>query len=49
MSAAGFPGQYLRHINAELWLAQSGSTHSWDNPAGFTEDTTWAIEPPWAP
>lgn len=49
MSAAGFPGQYLRHINAELWLAQSGSTHTWDNSAGFTEDTTWAIEPPWAP
>ncbi len=49
MSAAGFPGQYLRHINAELWLAQSGGTHTWDNPAGFTEDTTWAIEPPWAP
>ncbi|WNF01803.1 AbfB domain-containing protein [Streptomyces luomodiensis] len=49
MSAANFPGQYLRHIDAELWLAQSGGTHDWDNPATFTEDTTWAIEPPWAP
>ncbi|MBL1104292.1 AbfB domain-containing protein [Streptomyces sp. 5-8] len=49
LSAAGFPGQYLRHINAELWLAQAGGTHSWDNPAGFTEDTTWAVEAPWAP
>ncbi|WP_435855233.1 AbfB domain-containing protein [Streptomyces malaysiensis] len=49
MSAANFPGQYLRHINAELWLAQSGGGHAWDNPASFTEDTTWAIEPPWAP
>ncbi|MGP4007037.1 AbfB domain-containing protein [Streptomyces sp. 4N124] len=49
LSAANFPRQYLRHINAELWLAQLGGTHSWDNPAAFTEDTTWAIAAPWAP
>lgn len=42
-----FPGMYLRHINAELWLAQSGGTHSWDTPAAFTEDTSWAFEAPW--
>jgi hypothetical protein len=49
LSAAGFPGQYLRHITTELWLAQAGGTHTWDDPASFTEDTTWAIEAPWAP
>jgi Alpha-L-arabinofuranosidase B (ABFB) domain/Glycosyl hydrolases family 2, sugar binding domain/Glycosyl hydrolases family 2/Glycosyl hydrolases family 2, TIM barrel domain len=49
LSASGFPRQYLRHINAELWLAQLGGTHAWDSAASFTEDTTWAIESPWAP
>lgn len=49
LSASGFPRQYLRHINAELWLAQQGGTHTWDNPASFVPDTTWAISAPWAP
>ncbi|MET8446093.1 AbfB domain-containing protein [Streptomyces sp. NPDC005209] len=48
LAASDFPGQYLRHINAELWLARSGGTHAWDNPNSFTEDTTWAVEAPWA-
>ncbi|MFI1395391.1 AbfB domain-containing protein [Streptomyces sp. NPDC020681] len=49
LSAANFPGSYLRHINAELWLAKPGGPNAWDNPASFTEDTTWAIEAAWAP
>ncbi|MFF5158247.1 AbfB domain-containing protein [Streptomyces sp. NPDC000348] len=49
LSAHNFPGQYLRHYNGELWLATPGGTHTWDNPALFAEDTTWAVEAPWAP
>ncbi|MFF5565737.1 AbfB domain-containing protein [Streptomyces sp. NPDC012623] len=49
LSAAAFPRQYLRHIDARLWLAQQGGTHTWDNPAGLVPDTTWAITAPWAP
>nr|WP_234020652.1 AbfB domain-containing protein [Streptomyces sp. 142MFCol3.1] len=49
LMASGFPGQYLRHIGAELWLATPGGAHAWDNPASFTEDTTWSVENPWAP
>ncbi|MFJ4753998.1 AbfB domain-containing protein [Streptomyces sp. NPDC088763] len=49
LSAYNFPEQYLRHYNAELWLATPGGTQTWDNPALFTEDTTWAVEAPWAP
>ncbi|MFF1326585.1 AbfB domain-containing protein, partial [Streptomyces chartreusis] len=49
LSAYNFPEQYLRHYNAELWLATPGGTHAWDNPSLFTEDTTWAVEAPWAP
>lgn len=48
-SAANYPGSYIRHINAEVWLATPGGGHTWDNPATFTEDTTWAVDPPWAP
>jgi hypothetical protein len=36
-------------MNAELWLAQRGGSHAWDSPGSFTEDTTWAVEGPWAP
>ncbi|CAL9636722.1 AbfB domain-containing protein [Streptomyces sp. enrichment culture] len=49
LSAHNFPGQYLRHYGAELWLAVPGGTRAWDSPAHFTEDTTWAVEGPWAP
>lgn len=49
LSACNFPEQYLRHRNAELWLAAPGGTHTWDNPAPFTEDTTRAVKAPWAP
>ncbi|MFE5812772.1 AbfB domain-containing protein [Streptomyces sp. NPDC056479] len=49
LSAYNYPEQYLRHYNAELWLATPGGTHTWDNSALFTEDTTWAVESPWAP
>ncbi|MEU5664252.1 AbfB domain-containing protein [Streptomyces longwoodensis] len=49
LMASNFPGQYLRHIDAELWLATPGGAHAWDNPASFTEDTTWAVADAWAP
>lgn len=49
LSAYNFPEQYLRHYNAELWLATPGGTHTWDSPALFAEDTTWTVEAPWAP
>ncbi|MER7378528.1 AbfB domain-containing protein [Streptomyces lanatus] len=41
--------EYLCHYYAELWLATPGGTHTWDNPALLTEDTTWAVEARWAP
>ncbi|MER8069363.1 AbfB domain-containing protein [Streptomyces sp. NPDC094034] len=49
LSSANLPGSYIRHINSEVWLATPGGPHAWDNPATFTEDTTWAVEAPWAP
>ncbi|WP_419998815.1 AbfB domain-containing protein [Streptomyces boninensis] len=49
LSSANLPGSHIRHINAEVWLATPGGGHAWDNPATFTEDTTWAVAPAWAP
>ncbi|WBB64418.1 AbfB domain-containing protein [Streptomyces sp. WMMC500] len=49
LSSANFPGSFVRHINAEVWLAKQGAGHPWDDPATFTEDTTWSVEAPWAP
>ncbi|WP_326609235.1 AbfB domain-containing protein [Streptomyces scopuliridis] len=49
LSSANLPGSYIRHINSEVWLATPGGGHAWDNPATFTEDTTWAVAAPWAP
>ncbi|MFI5683106.1 AbfB domain-containing protein [Streptomyces sp. NPDC051636] len=46
LSASYCPGQYLRHMDAELWPARSGGTRPWDNPESFTEDSIWAIEAP---
>ncbi|CAM5729041.1 hypothetical protein SHIRM173S_01389 [Streptomyces hirsutus] len=49
LSAHNFPEQYLRHYDAQLWLATPGGTHAWDSPALFAEDTTWTVAAPWAP
>lgn len=49
LSAHNFPEQYLRHYDAQLWLATPGGTHAWDSPVLFAEDTTWTVAAPWAP
>ncbi|MYW69795.1 glycoside hydrolase family 2 [Streptomyces sp. SID8379] len=49
LMAQNYPGQYLRHYNSEVYLAVPGGSRAADNPSLFTEDTTWAVEAPWAP
>ena len=49
LESKNLPGSYLRHIDSEVWLATPGGGHAWDNAATFTEDTTWAVDSPWAP
>ncbi|MEU6062517.1 AbfB domain-containing protein [Streptomyces sp. NPDC047097] len=49
LASYNFPDQLLRHHDAQLWLATPGGPRPYDDPALFTEDTTWAIENPWAP
>ncbi|MET9496250.1 AbfB domain-containing protein [Streptomyces sp. NPDC006552] len=49
LTAQNFPGQYLRHYNSAVYLAVPGGSRAADDPNLFTEDTTWAVEAPWAP
>ena len=49
LTAWNFPGQYLRHYNAELWLATPGGPAAYDGAGLFVEDTTWSVDAPWAP
>jgi hypothetical protein len=49
LTAWGFPGQYLRHYNSELWLATPGGPNPYDGAGLFVEDSTWSIDAPWAP
>jgi len=44
-----YPDRYIRHINGELWIASNSGLYSWDNPASYTPDVTWALVSPWAP
>lgn len=48
-TSANLPGSYLRHVDSEVWLATPGGGRPFDSPALFTEDTTWAVDAPWAP
>jgi non-reducing end alpha-L-arabinofuranosidase len=36
-------------ISGVVYLANNGGTNPWDTAAGFAEDTSWVIAPPWAP
>ncbi|WP_245651894.1 AbfB domain-containing protein [Streptosporangium amethystogenes] len=49
LSSYNIPGTYLRHIGAEVYIASNGGSHTWDNPASYLADTTWAVSAPWAP
>jgi Alpha-L-arabinofuranosidase B (ABFB) domain len=41
-----YPAAYLRHYNAELWIASLDGSRPSDAREQFTEDTTWAVSPP---
>ena len=49
LDAVDFPGKFLRHFNAELWLAANGGTNPYESAANFPADVTWNIAPPWTP
>ncbi|WP_420593840.1 AbfB domain-containing protein [Deinococcus sp.] len=48
-AAYNFPQRFIRHFNAELWIADGLGGNYWNTSGGLEADTRWAIEAPWAP
>ncbi|WP_395805176.1 AbfB domain-containing protein [Archangium minus] len=44
-----FPGNYLRHSNAEVWLAAGGADSGSNRTASLIEDASWDVTSAWAP
>ncbi|MFI6095988.1 AbfB domain-containing protein [Lentzea sp. NPDC051213] len=42
-------GTNIRHYSEEVWVASNGGAHTYDNPASYPEDVSWAVSAPWAP
>ena len=49
LESFNFPERYLRHFNAELWLAQNGGPLETDASLSFNADISWNIVAPWSP
>jgi hypothetical protein len=43
-----YPGYYIRHYNATVYIAHNGGSNPWDNSALWADDTTWQVSTPWA-
>ncbi|MEV6238608.1 AbfB domain-containing protein [Lentzea sp. NPDC051838] len=42
-------GTNIRHYQEEVWVASNGGAHTYDNPASYNQDVSWAVSSPWAP
>lgn len=42
-------GTNIRHYQEEVWVASNGGAHTYDNPASYSQDVSWAVGSPWAP
>ncbi|MCP2245455.1 AbfB domain-containing protein [Lentzea aerocolonigenes] len=42
-------GTNIRHYAEEVWVASNGGAHTYDNPASYNQDVSWAVSSPWAP
>ncbi|MFD0203312.1 MULTISPECIES: AbfB domain-containing protein [Saccharothrix] len=45
LRAHNVPDRLVRHYASEVHIASPNGGKAFDAPAGFTEDTTWAVEP----
>ncbi|MGA6161845.1 AbfB domain-containing protein [Amycolatopsis magusensis] len=41
-------GTNVRHYADEVWVASSGGAHTYDNPASYAQDVSWAVAAAWA-
>jgi hypothetical protein len=42
-------GTNIRHYQEEVWVASEGGAHTYDNPASYNQDVSWAVSSPWTP
>nr|WP_307830660.1 AbfB domain-containing protein [Lentzea nigeriaca] len=42
-------GTNIRHYAEEVWVASNGGAHTYDNPASYHQDVSWAVGSPWTP
>ncbi|MEU8659851.1 AbfB domain-containing protein [Actinoplanes philippinensis] len=43
-----FPGRYLRHFDAQAWIAGGAGT-GFDRPLTLSADSSWTVASPWTP
>lgn len=48
LESKNYPGYYLRHQNALLWLASPKGSRPTDGSSNFDQDVTWTVSAPWA-
>ena len=48
-AAYAFPNRFLRHYDAQLWIADGLGGDAWNTGNSFADDIRWAVEAPWAP
>jgi hypothetical protein len=46
-SSLNYPFRFIRHFNAELWIADGRGGDYWNTGSSFEADIRWAIEAPW--
>lgn len=49
LASFNFPARFLRHFNAELWIADGRGGDAWNTAASFEADIRWSVDAPWAP
>ena len=50
LESYNFPGYYIRHYNAEVWISNgAGAAGTPQGPASWAADSTWSVASPWTP
>jgi hypothetical protein len=49
LASYNISGHHIRHYAEAVYIAVPGGSHAFDASAGYDQDVTWAVAPPWAP
>ena len=48
-SASNYPYRFMRHYDAEVWIADGRGGSPWNTAGSFVADTRWSVDAAWAP